>query len=58
MITMKDYTKETKDSLLKSVKALHDLLDEQRIALLYLKFDVEATRRERDYWRKKTENGT
>ena len=56
MITMKDYEKETKDSLLKSVKGLHELLDEQRLALLYLKFDIEATRRERDYWRKKAED--
>ena len=53
MITMKDYTKETRDSLLKSMKTLYELLDEQRLALLYLNFDVEATRRERDFWKKK-----
>ena len=53
--TMKDDTKKTKDDLLKSVKLLRGLLDEQRIALLYLRFDVEATRRERDRWRKQAE---
>lgn len=53
--TMKDDTKKkpTMKSLLKSMKLLRELLDEQRVALLYLKFDVEATRRERDYWIKK-----
>ncbi len=55
MITMKDDTKKTKDGLLKSVKLLRELLDEQRVALLYLKFDVEATRRERDFYKKKAE---
>lgn len=44
---MQDNTKK------KTKKQLRQLLDEQRLALLYLKFDVEATRRERDYWRKK-----
>ncbi len=53
--TMKDDTEKTKNSLMKSIKLLHDLLDEQRLALLYLQFDVEATRRERDYWRKQVE---
>lgn len=52
---MKDDAKKTRNDLLKNVKLLHDLLDEQRVAILYLKFDVEATRRERDYWRKKAE---
>ena len=45
----------TKSGLLKNLKLLRELLDEQRVALLYLKFDVEATRRERDYWRKQVE---
>ena len=49
---MRDDTEKTKSGLIKSIKLLHDLLDEQRMALLYLKFDVEASRRERDYWRK------
>ena len=55
MKTMKDNTEKTKKGLLKSIKLLHDLLDEQRIAILYLNFDVEATRRERDFWRKQVE---
>ncbi len=54
--TMKDGIKQTKSNLLKSIELLRELLDEQRLALLYLKFDVEATRRERDYWRKKAED--
>ena len=54
--TMKDDTKKTKSSLLKSIELLRELLDEQRLALLYLKFDVEATRRERDFWRKEAES--
>ena len=45
----------TKGGLLKSIKLLRELLDEQRVALLYLKFDVEATRRERDFYKKKCE---
>ena len=50
---MRDDTEKTKSGLLKSIELLRELLDEQRMALLYLKFDVEATRRERDFWRKK-----
>ncbi len=38
-----------------NMKQALELLDEQRVALLYLKFDVEATRREWDYWRKQAE---
>ena len=49
---MADDIKKTKSGLLKNIKLLREFLDEQRVALLYLKFDVEATRRERDYWRK------
>lgn len=48
MIAMKDDTK--------NLKLLRELFEEQRLALLYLKFDVEATRRERDYWRKQAED--
>lgn len=55
---MQEDTKKTRSSLLKSMKLLRELLDEQRLAILYLKFDVEATRRERNYWRKKAENGS
>ncbi len=52
---MKEDIKKTKSNLLKSIELLRELLDEQRMAILYLQFDVEATRRERDFWRKKTE---
>ncbi len=52
---MTDDTKKTKNGLLKSIELLRELLDEQRLALLYLKFDVEATIRERNYWRKQAE---
>ena len=52
-VIMKD---NTKSGLLKSIKLLHELLDEQRVVLLYLKFDVEATRRERDYYKEKAED--
>ena len=55
MINMKAMKDHTKNSLMKSIKLLHELLDEQRVAILYLNFDVEATRRERDYWRKQVE---
>ena len=50
---MTDDIKKTKSSLLKSIELLRELLDEQRMVILYLQFDVEATRRERDFWRKK-----
>ncbi len=53
MITMKDDTKKTKCDLLKNIELLRGFLDEQRLALLYLRFDVEATRRERDFLQKK-----
>ena len=51
--TMKEDTEKTKSGLLKSIELLRELLDEQRMAILYFQFDVEATRRERDFWRKK-----
>ena len=50
---MKEDTEKTKSGLLKSIELLRELLDEQRMAILYLQFDVEATRRERNFWRKK-----
>ena len=53
--TMKDDIKKTKSSLLKSMKLLRELLDEQRMAIIYLNFDVEATRRERDFYKEKAE---
>ncbi len=53
--TMKDDAKKTKRGLLKNIELLRVLLEEQRLALLYLKFDVEATRRERNFYKKKAE---
>lgn len=45
--TMKDDTKKSKSGLLKSIELLRDLLDEQRMAIIYLRFDVECCRREK-----------
>ena len=45
--TMKDDVKQTKSSLSKNLKLLRELFEEQRIALLYLKFDVECLHREK-----------
>lgn len=50
---MTDDTTQPRKNLLKSLKVLRDLLDEQRMVILYLRFDAEATRREREYWKKK-----
>jgi hypothetical protein len=36
-----------------AMKSIKGLLDEMRLSLIYLRFDVEATRRERDYFKKK-----
>ncbi len=44
---MREDTKKTKSGLLKSIELLRELLDEQRMALLYLKFDVECCGREK-----------
>ena len=56
---MKDDTKKPEKSGKKSaadnLADAVDLLDEYRLHILYLKFDVEATRREREFWRKKAE---
>ena len=59
MITaiMKDNAKKpkSKSDLQKDNELLRGFLDEQRMALIYLNFDVEATRRERDFYKKKAE---
>lgn len=47
--------KKSKGDLLKDLKFLQGYVDEMRVALLYLNFDVEATRRERDAYRKQAE---
>ncbi len=49
---MKDDTKKTKSGLLKSMSLLRELFDEQRLALLYLKFDVECLHREKKFLQK------
>ncbi len=42
-----------KMSTARRLEIAEELLDEQRVLIKYLHFDVEATRRERDYWRKR-----
>ena len=51
MTTMSDSKKSKKD-IAKNLAYMKQLLDEQRLLILYLNFDVEATRREREYWKK------
>ena len=51
--TMKDSIKKSKSDLLKDLKFQQEYIDEQRMAIVYLNFDIEATRRERDYWKKR-----
>ncbi len=54
--TMKDNTKKTKSDLLKDLKFQQEYIEEQRFAIKYMGYDLECTRRERDYWKKKAEN--
>jgi len=51
-IGMKDSKKPKKNSPTNMKQAL-EILDDQRLLILYLNYDVEATRRERDYWKYK-----
>jgi hypothetical protein len=37
------------------IKSLCGFIGDMRLTTVYLRFDVEATRRERDFWRKKAE---
>ena len=37
------------------LKSMRRLFDEMRLTIVYLKFDVEATRRERNYFKQKAE---
>lgn len=48
--------KKSKSDLLKDLEFLRGYVDEMRLALVYLNFDVEATRRERDYYKKQAES--
>ena len=54
--TMKDNTKKTKSDLLKDLKFLMECVEDRRFAMVYMVYDLECTRRERDYWKKKAEN--
>ncbi len=49
---MKDSKKPKKNSP-KNMKQVLEILDDQRLLILYLIFDVEATKREREYWKYK-----
>lgn len=49
----KNSKKESGKNLVDCLKDAVAILDEQRLLILYLNFDVEATRREREYWKKK-----
>ena len=42
----------TKNDLLNDLKFLQEHVEEMRMVNLYLSFDIEATRRERDHWKK------
>ena len=50
---MKTGMKDSKKNPPKNMKQALEILDDQRLLILYLNFDVEATRRERDFWKKK-----
>ena len=45
----KKLKKPEKKSVTEQLADAVDLLDEYRLSIVYLNFDVEATRRERDY---------
>lgn len=51
-ITMNGCPKSKKD-LAKSLASMGRLLEDMRMELVYLRFDVEACRRETTYWRKR-----
>ncbi len=51
---MKD-SKKPKKNPPKNMKQALEILDDQRLLILYLNFDVEATRRERDFYKKKAD---
>ena len=55
---MSDSPKPKKPGKMNTAKRLEiaeEILDEQRVLIKYLKFDVEATTRERDYWKHRAE---
>ncbi len=51
----KKLKKPEKKSVAEQLADAVDLLDEYRLSIVYLNFDVEATKRERNFWRKKAE---
>ena len=51
-------TKERHQQLKKTVNNLHESIDYLRLAIKYLLFDLEATRRENSYLRKMLEEET
>jgi len=51
-------TKQRHQELKKTVTSLHESIDFLRLAIKYLLFDLEATRRENGYLRKMLEEGT
>ena len=44
--------KQLKSVLLTNMRLLREQLEEQRLRMVYLEFDVECCRRERDYYKK------
>ena len=44
-----------KNGLQKKLEAAEKTLEEMKLQLLYVQFDLEATRRERDYYKKLSE---
>ena len=54
-LTKVEKSSKSKNDLLKDLKFLQEYVEEMKLALLYLNYDVEATRRERDHWRKRVE---
>ncbi len=53
---MKDNAKKTKSDLLKDLKFQQEYIEEQRFAIKYMEYDLECTRRERDFYKKKAES--
>lgn len=51
--SMHEPKKPRKMSAAERLKIAEEILNEQRVLIGYLNFDVEATRRERDFWKYK-----
>ncbi len=48
--------KKSKSNLLKDLQFQQEYMEEQRFAIKYMEYDLECTRRERDFYKKKSEN--